>query len=442
MTNYKLSEFLNLVFETPQGEFTEWFGYYNYDPLNSRHDKMLMNRALFEDVPIESGMKIDVGYYNLIDSSWHKLGTTDSFNWQQGAMLQWLPSKNNDTEVIYNFSDKISFKSCIINIETGVKKIIDYPIYAIFPDGKRALGLNYERLYWCRAYHYQSIKNPRFDVQVPSEDGIYLINLDSNKSELLIDINDVIGVDADPDFNEARHWIEHVMLSPNGEKFCFLHRFSYGNVMSYGTRLCIANSDGSNIQVIDGWRKFGWSHFGWCGNNAFSIYTYVAPKILKQNSKPGLTPNNGLKTSFFNVAKKIAKVVLPHSLLNKLVGKTSYYQFYMLNNNRFKISDCFGEKYLSIDGHPSFTKDGRYMITDTYPDRKRRQRLIIVNVSNHKSLVLGTFDAPLMGRPSSCDLHPKLSRDNNYVSIDTAHTGKHQMMLFKLDWAKIINKIG
>lgn len=441
-SHYIKSDYLSKVFETHHPHLTEWFGYYNYDTLNKSHDKILVNRAEFEGIAITSDYRIEVGYYDLKNSEWHSIGFTDSFNWQQGAMLQWLPV-DNDRYIIYNLSENNEYKSRILDIQTGEEKIIKYPIYGIHPSGDFALSLNYKRLYWCRAYHYQPIKNKKYDGTVSNEDGIYKVTFSNNKVELLVDIKDVISIDADDDFKEAKHWIEHIMISPDGSKFVFLHRFSYGNVMSYGTRLFICNIDGTNLSIVKGWRKFGWSHFGWCTNNKFAIYTYIAPKIGRVDNKPGLSTQTSIKSQIYSFAKKVIRRLIPHKLLNRIVGKASYYQFYeVIEDNQTVLKKEFGSGFFSIDGHPSFTNDGKYMITDTYPDKKGIQRLLIYNVQNGETLELAKFEAPLRGNPASCDLHPKLSRDNTYVAVDTAHSGRHQLMLFKIEWSKIIDAIG
>ncbi|MBD5317018.1 MAG: hypothetical protein HDS11_05065 [Bacteroides sp.] len=437
---YFLSEYVTPVFNSCQPELTEWFGYYNYDPLSPDHSKMLMNRTSIEGIAISNDHSIEVGYYTLSDKQWHSVAKTDSFNWQQGAMLQWMPDSNN--EIIFNYSTDNHYAAKIIDIHSGKERIIDYPVYAIHPQGKFALGLDYERLYWCRAYHYQPIQKEHLNVKLLPGDGVFHIDLTTNTRRLLVDLKDVVAIDSDADFNDAKHWIEHVMISPDGTKFVFLHRFSYGDVMSYGTRLCMANIDGSNLQVIKGWRNFGWSHFGWCGNDAFAIYTYIAPKIGASTAKPGIKQKPTLKTRLLTTCKTVAKALVPKKLLNGMVGKASYYQFYQIVDGVPRVTDKFSKGHLAIDGHPSFTKDGKYMITDTYSDKKGYQRLLIMNRQNKQSVVLGTFKAALRGNPASCDLHPKLSVDNNYVSIDTAHTGRHAMMLFKINWEKIVKAIG
>ena len=44
MKGYKLSKYVEKVFETSSSEYSEWFGYYNYDTLTSDHSKLLCKK--------------------------------------------------------------------------------------------------------------------------------------------------------------------------------------------------------------------------------------------------------------------------------------------------------------------------------------------------------------------------------------------------------------
>ena len=58
-----------------------------------------------------------------------------------------------------------------------------------------------------------------------------------------------------------------------------------------------------------------------------------------------------------------------------------------------------------------------------------------------KHLLLGTFYAFYNNTPSSCDLHPKLSRDGNFLVVDSAHDDRHHMIVFRINWDLIREKI-
>ena len=140
-------------FETNSSQ-SEWFGYYNYDPLCLDRSKILCNRSPIDAVAPKQGVSIDLGYYDVEKCEWHKIGQSDSWNWQQGSMMQWIPSNNSsETKIIYNFSSEGKLKSKIYELGTGNSKEIDWPIYGITPDGTKSIAIDLERSYWCRAYH-------------------------------------------------------------------------------------------------------------------------------------------------------------------------------------------------------------------------------------------------------------------------------------------------
>ncbi len=430
--NKKLNNrFVSQVFET-SSETADWFGYYNYDTLNFDQTKMLCNKSPVDGCAVEKGMEIELGYYDIPSGTWHRIGVSDSFNWQQGAMLQWLPGKGNENKVIYNFSKDNHFKSCIYDIATGEEKIIDYPIYCITPDGKKAIALNYERSYWCRAYHYSSVVNPEYNVQVAEDDGVFEVDLENNTVRRIVDIHDVINADFEDSFSKAKHWLEHIMVSPDGSKFVFLHRFTLG--VGYATRICIANIDGSDLQVIGDWQKYDWSHFGWKGNSEFVIYTVESTNLTKSMVAPMMSaskPKKSLKSTLISLIKKF----VPKRIRAKAHKRC--YQHYVLKNGKFVLDGEYSCSALRIDGHPSFTEDERYMVTDSYPFEDGFRHLIIYDTVTGKACVLAKLYAPLWGNPASCDLHPKLCKNNDYVAVDTAYTGKHRMICFKIDWQKV-----
>ncbi len=443
MKEIKLTEYVKLKFQT-ESDISEWFGYYNYDTLNSDCTKMLCNHSICDGVAPQQGMTIDVGYYDLNKGIWHKLSSTDSWNWQQGAMTQWLPSKDNHERIIFNDSKDNRLISKIIDVNTGEEKNINWPIYGVTPDGKKSISLELERSRWCRAYHYKSVENKEQEGRIIDSDGIFEINLLTNKRERIISITEIVSMDADSDFSSKKHWLEHIMISPNGRRFCFLHRFSdEDNVFSYTTRLCLADIDGSNLQVIPGWRQFKWTHFGWKSDDEFVIYTYTPPRISgKLGFKESLTKKpfnlcNILKNFYCGVSSR-----LPYPVNYFLNNNRSFYQYYRCNEKgKFNFIENWQKSYFTIDGHPSFTSDGRYMITDSYPDKKGFQRLIVFDSVTKRGIIVAKFFAFYKGNPASCDLHPKLCKNDKFVVVDTAYDKRHHMILLELNWEKIKRRI-
>lgn len=443
MKQYSLSRHIDTVFQTPDA-ICHWGGYYNYDFLSADGTKLLSNRCSFDGRAIEHGDTVEVGYFDIPSGEWHGLDTSDSFNWPQATMLQWVPNTNN-TEVVFNLSKNGHLISRIINIVSGEKRDLCYPIYCLTPDGKHAITLNLERSYWTPAYHYQSVVNEACNVDVLDGDGIFNLDLESNTLTRIVALEDVLQLKPEDRFSEGKHWLEHIMVSPSGARFVFLHRYMYDG-KGRRTRMLIADIDGSNLQVIDDWQAYNWSHFGWKGDDAFVMYAREQKQLAKSynTQAPAAATTRSLKSRIVgmmrSVYRKTLSKIIPTNFKSKLLNKMGYQLYERDATGTFVRKTTFSTGPLSIDGHPSFTRDGRYMITDTYADDKRYRHLLVLDTQTNKLTELGRFYSPFWGTPASCDLHPKLSADDRHVVIDTACSGGHQMMVFSLRGTAINRK--
>lgn len=442
MRKVKETAYIQRIFETPSDTFSEWFGYYNYDTLNSSRNKILCGRGSFDGVRPRKDLSIELGYYEVKSREWHRIGETDSWNWQQGAMLQWI--SGSEEKCIYNASKNGKLISRIYDCTTNESRDIDWPIYGITPDGKHSITLDLERSFWCRAYHYASVENCTKDGRVYEDDGIFDIDIENNVRKKIVRIQDVINTDKRDNFDSCKHWLEHIMINPSGTKFCFLHRFSpIHNVYQYTTRLFVADIDGSNLKIVPEWEKYQWSHFGWKGDNAFVIYTVEKPKWSVAKSYRQLLQTRPLSlTTLFKKATVSIATRLPYIIEKHILGGRRYYQCYQLDDyNEVKMNGVIESGLFDIDGHPSFTSDSRYMITDSYPDRHGYQRLIVYDTLTKKGMIIAEFYAYYKGNPASCDLHPKLCSDNEYLAVDTAYDEHHHLILYKLNWKEIKRNI-
>ncbi|NHZ86173.1 MAG: hypothetical protein GWP19_09855, partial [Planctomycetia bacterium] len=107
--------------------------------------------------------------------------------------------------------------------------------------------------------------------------------------------------------------------------------------------------------------------------------------------------------------------------------------YYLLEDktNNFEI---IGKDIFTSDGHPQFAPNQEYFITDTYPDRLRRQYLIRYNIKSKKrdDLVVIKSSFPYTGEVR-CDLHPRWDRIGKSVAFDSSHTGKRSLCTIRLD---------
>lgn len=121
MKEVKLTSYVTLLFKTGGGH-SDWFGYYNYDTLNHDQTKMLCNRAPKDGVAPEKGDVIELGYYDIPSGEWYPIGCSDSWNWQQGAMMQWLKLYAH-RQFYVKLADKYSVKD-IVKEKLGTDKYL------------------------------------------------------------------------------------------------------------------------------------------------------------------------------------------------------------------------------------------------------------------------------------------------------------------------------
>ena len=122
-----------------------WFGYYDklqFDPSNRY---VLGMEVDFEHRSPTPGDVIRVGMIDLADGDrWIELGDTRAWCWQQGCMLQWIPG--SDSEVIWNDREDDRFVCHVLDIHTGKKRTLGYPVYTLSPDGRTAIGADFRRI--------------------------------------------------------------------------------------------------------------------------------------------------------------------------------------------------------------------------------------------------------------------------------------------------------
>ena len=361
-----------------------FFGFHDKCPW-SADNKLLLAHKFKNDLKMPNNdEKIEVGYFSgnkLTD--FKSIATTSTWNWQMGSMLQWLGTTNN---IIFNDYNGTFHISRVVDINGKLLQQYQQPISAVSPYGNHALSHSFVRLRKAApAYGYANFDNDSALENNPKNDGIYLINLIDGKSKLLFSIFEISGTSAYNYQDNAYHYFTHCLFSPSGKRFAFYHRWVVKNNQTW-TRLFSCNVDGSGIFEFD-----------------FS----------------GVVTHLAWKDDIHLLAYGYKKDVGDHYYL--LEDKT----------NNFNI---IGKDQFKSDGHPQFTPDRENLITDTYPDRLRRQYLIRydINMNKRDDLVILKSPLPFTG-DYRCDLHPRWDRFGKSVAFDSSHTGKRALCTIRLD---------
>jgi len=416
-----------LVFRTPVTSHY-FFGYYDKSPLNRASTRLLAMRVPFMDrLPTES----DVATVECVDldhGTAREITSTNAFNWQQGAMLQWV-GPTFDRQIIFNRRLPDGFRAVLCDMDSGHERILDAPVYAVSPKGDTALTVDFERHYWCRrAYSYDGIRNPDKNKPVVPGDGIWSLDLHRNVSRQVVFIEQLIDIKPLASMRRATHYVEHVTFSPNGDSFAFYHRWRLDGGGIYARLYVQHGPDGDPELLHDSGRL---NHYCWLDNR----------RILAGGGRQ--TVFNALRKSEM-LTRAVVKPLLPlykrwikgnaidgHSSISRKMTGDGYF---VLEVHTGVTNAVFGNS-IDRDGHPSpVPGKPSWIITDTYPDKTGIARVILGDLNSQQAVVLARLRSITQYDNSAlrCDLHPKVSHDGKFVCVDTMNDGVRSMYLYRL----------
>ncbi len=369
------------------GPKCHWFGYYDklqFDP-TSRY--VLSMEVDFEHRSPRPDDRIVVGMVDLENNDkWIPLGESRAWCWQQGCMLQWRPGSKR--EVLWNDRVDGKFVCHILDVVTRKKRTIPYPIYTVNPNGKTAASVDFRRINDMRpGYGYAGLPDPNAEKNAPADSGIWRVDLDTGKAELILSIRDVLKVPSRQKLEGCKHYFNHLLYNTDGTRLEFLHRWRGPGIRSFMTRMLTCGANGENIQVID---DNGWmSHFIWRDPRHILGWAGI--------------PGRG--SGFFLFPEGGGEI--------KQVGKGVMMQ----------------------NGHCTYLPGNEWILNDTYPDRERKQHPYLYHVATGKKVPLGNFFLPPKYRGEwRCDTHPRFNPDGTLVCIDSPHEGKgRQLYLINIE---------
>ncbi len=361
-----------------------FFGYYDKSPWCKD-----LSLFLFHSCLMKNRGDLELRIIDLVSRKNRSFGLTKTWNYQQGAMLQWL-NWFDFKVVAYNSLIKDSIGSLFVklNKDFSIEKIAEsnWPIQSIHPSEEKFISLNYSRLALFRPeYGYKILtKKTRF-FENDEKDGLWQINW-PNDIDWFLSLDFLKKINPQANMLCAHHKVNHAIYSPNGKRVIFMHRW----LAKKGkfSRLYSVDSDGSNLNLLLDNEMV--SHYSWRNDEEIIVWARTFDG----------TDN--------------------YLLLNTISGKIE-----ILGAGIF---DVFG------DGHPSFSKCGRFILTDTYPDRQRIRKLLLFDLETKKVALLGEFLEPLgFDNQLRCDLHPRFSPDDSMISFDSAFSGSRETYIMKLN---------
>jgi len=376
-----------------QGPKFHWFGYYDKLEFDPSGRYVLGMEVDFEHRSPRPDDVIRVGMVDLEDGDrWIELGQSRAWCWQQGCMLQWLPGSK--TEVVWNDRQNDRYVCHVLDVTTGKRRTIEHPIYSVGPDGRTAVAPDFRRVNDMRpGYGYTGLPDPHGDELAPADSGIFGVDLESGRAELIVSLAQIAKIPyPNGNLSAAKHYFNHLLISPDGSRFEFLHRWRMPGQRGFGTRMLTAKMDGSDVRVVD--HSGRTSHFIWRD---------------------------------------------PQQILAWSWHPSHHNAFYLFEDKTGGLVEVVGRGLMIHNGHCTYLPGNEWILNDTYPlGSKRQQHPYLYHVATRRIVPLGHFHLPPEYRGEwRCDTHPRFSPDGTKVVIDSPHGGQGRQ-LWLIDISKVI----
>ncbi len=385
------------------GQRNHFFGYHNKTTWDDLGRYLLSNQVPIMTRDLDGSEVAEVGYFDLEEKDAFKIiGSTTAWNWQMGCQLQWLETPG-DQQIIYNtramgpelaefpYAD---FRANVYDCVSEEVRELPLPIYAVEPDGAHALCVDYARLALTdptigyppthrltgfRAAHASTAPEP-----APGHDGIWRMNVLTGDYELILSLQQLSDFEHLSSMDKGVHWVTHVDVGPGGKRFLFVHRWADGE-SRVCHRLFTCDMDGSGLRLHESAEyPLPLSHPIWKDDHS----------LIAWSSHDGAT-------------------------------------HYHLYDDRTGSVEAVGAGALTENGHMTYSGNGRFILTDTYANPESNlQRVLLYEVATGTCYMIGEFYTdPDIGRHNRCDLHPRFSPDDRFVTIDSVHEGSRQQYL-------------
>lgn len=340
-----------------------------YDLIAKRDGKHLAHRVDFFDRLPTAEDVCTLGY--LKDKEFFPFATTTAWNFQQGALLQWHPTERDS--VIYNVNEN-GFKTVVHNLKTGQKTYTDRACATVSRCGGYGLAIDFGSVFEFRpGYGY---------VDCPvTEDGVYLVDFKTGESKNIIPQSALYDMGFD---SSQRLLVNHINFSPDSKKFVMLVRNFYKKGEMWKTSLVTGFTDGGYKVLLENTVV---SHYYWVNDDELVIYCKV----------------KGDKCGLYR--------------LNAITGEYEEYPI----------------EYTG-DIHCIESPDGEYIIGDAYVPRGGHTRKIYgYSKKTGNTAVVFEDKSKRDSSDIRCDLHNRFIDDGKYISFDSIHRGKRDIVVIPAD---------
>lgn len=368
---------------TPDDGMHYFFGYYDV-PATDADGRHLCHRVPFMDRLPTAEDLAELGYVK--DGVFTAFAETAAWNFQQGSFLQFHPTKK-DT-VCYNSREGDRFFTVTEDLRTGERMRTDRAAASISASGKWGLGISFGRVFDFRpGYGYAGFADAYADVNAPTEDGVFLIDMETGGSRLLVSYADMGEAGFPP---EDKILVNHINFSPDSEHYVMLVR---------------------NFPDPDSGRP-GWSTSLVLGDLSGNIRTVLKNTLVSHYR-------------WVNARELVAYCTIE--------GRPSMYLIDLFANTWQELDTPYFCRKGIADIHCNLLPDGKYIIGDGYPIEGYRYLIAYNRETGASKTLLGALTVIPRIIDVRCDLHARFSADGKLITFDTTHNGKRQIAAIPAD---------
>jgi hypothetical protein len=408
---------VRVVAETPP-RHQHYFGFHDVSPWSPDNTMVVLLRVPSDlRATPNAADAAEVCLWRPGEDDPNPIGVTHAFNWQQGARAQWVNGRNGLAIMVNDLMDgqpATRFYDLASRSWSGGIPAV----YSVHPSGGFGLAPDWYRLgKWWRDYSYDLPAEGRHACGEPGD--LRRVDLSTGVESVIVPIAEARRLCGQGANAEGSDFISHAMFSPQGTRFCFMYRrFSEDHALFSFFLVC--NSDGSDLRVL---AKEKCSHFDWLDEDRVVIWTRKLP-----GQAAALRAGGWTKRFPFKQMVKLLRTF--HPKLKQSLFAESYYE---VDYRECGKMTPVGSGILEQDGHPMFTPDRKWMVTDTYVF-EGFQPLILFNMISGERRDVVKFPAhpDFLDPALKCDLHPRLDRAGQRVAVDSAHSGMRQLYIVEV----------
>jgi len=268
----------------PNQHFYGYQGHAGNTPFNHSGTKLALLEVAFQDRLVTASDMANVVLVDVATGELRLLTTIGAWNFQQGTMLYWNPLKP-DEELFFNDrtsdgSNKI--KTVLFNVNTGARREFFFPDTpfansGVAQNGGKFLGINYGRLQRLRPVTgYAGAYDWTVGVPAPTNDGIFLVDVEAGTSKLLVSFKDLLDkfVGQHPEMAGKELFINHTLWNRTDTRIIAALRWL--DSTSISTVWFTMNPDGTDVRETPKPGHFDWESgqkiVGWYDDTEVRLY--------------------------------------------------------------------------------------------------------------------------------------------------------------------------